>query len=133
MALYRKIPAGDIEFEVVNGKLRPRMVTGAEYTKIKIAQRLKFFLGEWFRDKRQGVPYFRDVFVKNPDVDLIRSIFRKVILSVQEVAEVTRVVTNYDRANRILAVEFEARLVEGGVLVIRQPDPAFIIDLAKAA
>lgn len=114
-------------------KRRILMVSGAEYVRQKIACRLKFFLGEWFLDLREGVPYYRDVFVQNPDLNLIRSIFRAVILSVQDVQGVTALTLAYDPRLRTLGVAFTALLATGETLVVRQPDKAFIISVQRAA
>lgn len=133
MPVTRIIPTGDLDLELVDGMLRPKMVTGAEYVRQKISARLKFFLGEWFLDLREGVPYFRDVFVKNPDVDLIRSIFRDVLSSVSDVAAVNQLALTYDDATRELAVEFHVTLVDGSEILVRQPDLPFIIRVQRTA
>jgi|GEM_PF-1456259 len=134
MPLYRVIPAGDLALSGGRGEPR-RLVTsvGVAYVRQKIASRLKFFLGEWFRDLRLGVPYYRNILVKNADLDVARTLLRRTILSVQEVASITRLVLANDARARTLAVEFEARLVEGGVLIVHQPDPAFVIPYMRAA
>lgn len=133
MPVFRVIPAGDIAmtYDPTTGKRQLRLVGGVRYVRQKIASRLKFFLGEWFLDQRQGVPYYRDVFVQNPDLDLIRSVFRAVIVSVQEVTDVLNLEVAYSQSTRELAVSFEARLVAGGVLLVRQPDEPFIIRVQR--
>lgn len=136
MAVYRIIPPGDILLsprDPATGKRRVVMFSGVDYVRQKIATRLKFFLGEWFLDQREGVPWFRDVLVQNPDLNIIRSVFRAVILSVQEVATVERIDLVWDKPFRTVAVDFRARLVDGGVVLVRQPDPPFIIQVQRAA
>ena len=134
MALYRIIPVGDRDLvDDENGLAQLVVLTGPAFVRQKIAARLKFFLGEWFLNLREGVPYYRIVLVANPDLGLIRTLFRRVILSVEEVADLTKLVVHYDKPTRTIAVEFDAELVEGGVLLVRQPDPAFLISLMQAA
>lgn len=136
MAVYRIIPPGDVLLgpkDPTTGKRRIVMYSGVDYVRQKIAVRLKFFLGEWFRDTRQGVPWFRDVLVQNPDLNVIRSVYRAVILSVQEVSSVDRIDLVWTKPLREVAVEFDATLVAGGVLLVRQPDPPFIIQVQRAA
>lgn len=123
--LYRVIPAGDVD--LVSG--RPVILQGPEAVRQKIATRLKFFLGEWFLNLREGLPYFRVVLVRRPDITLIRTLYRRAILSVQEVASLTSLDVDYDPRVRAVAVEFDAELVKGGVLSVRQPNPPFVIDL----
>jgi hypothetical protein len=54
---------------------------------------LRAFLGEWFLDDpvnpKLGVPYYQLVLVKNPDPNLLRSIFRAVIIGTVGVADAT--------------------------------------------
>lgn len=132
MTVFLVIPPGDIELsEPVNGKRSVMLVSGPEYVKQKIASRLRFFLGEWFLDQRLGVPYFRDVLGQNPQIEVIRSILRQVILSVQEVTTISQLDLTHDKDERTLAVAFDCALVEGGVLEVRQPDPLFILQVQR--
>jgi len=134
MPLYRVIPNGDLDLVTGDNGLKQIVVlTGAPFVRQKIATRLRFFLGEWFLNLREGIPYYRIVLVANPDMGLIRTLFSRVILSVQEVAVISKLVLSFDEHARTLAVEFDAQLVAGGVLLIRQPDPAFLVQLATAA
>ncbi len=135
MTVWRVIPAGDAELGPVkaNGKRSITLITGPRYVRQKIAARLNFFLDEWFLDRRLGVPYYRDVFLQNPDLDITRAVFRSVILSVPEVAGVDKLTLGYNPLARSLAVEFDAPLVAGGILRVRQPDVPFIIRVQRKA
>lgn len=133
MTLFRVIPAGDLALEVnpANGKRRPVLLRGPQYVRQKLQTRFKFFLAEWFRDLRQGIPYYRDVFVRNPDLDVIRSVFRDVILSVVEITSIARLDPVYDPAARTLAFDFEVVLTNGDTLIVQPNDAAFIITLQE--
>jgi hypothetical protein len=124
MAAFRVIPAGDLA--LAQGSFV--IADGVEYIRQKLGARFKFFLGEWFLDKREGVPYFRDVFVKNPNLDVIRSLFRRVALSVPGVLSVPAMTVSYDRPARSLAFAFRAR-VTGGVVEVSAGDRDFIVDV----
>ena len=76
MALIRTIPAGDLAIE--NGHFV--LARGVGYVRQKLSVRFKFFLGEWFLDLREGVPYYRDVFTWNPNLPVIRALFRRVAI-----------------------------------------------------
>lgn len=134
MAVLRIIPAGDLA--IVNGDLfvlGKTPETRVQYIRQKIAARFKFFLAEWFLDEREGVPYYREVFVKNPNIPLIRSLFLKVLRETPGVLSVPTFSVRFDPAARTLTFDFQA-IVDGGELVVSPEDDDFIIDpLAQAA
>lgn len=133
MAVIRIVPAGDLAIEagdvVVLGKTPE---TRVQYMRQKIAARFKFWLGEWFLDQREGVPYYRDVFVKNPNLDLIRSLFLKLLRETPGVLDVPEFKILYDQRTRSLSFEFQA-IVSDGEVVVKPEDAAFILGLASAA
>ena len=136
MTVYRVIPVGDLDLspkDPVTGRRSPMLLTGAAYVRQVIAVKFKFIQGEWFIDQRQGVPYAIEVFVANPNLDRIRTLLRKILLSTQEVSSVTKLLLTFTPGTRKLAVDFDVQLVAGGVISVRQPDPPFIITLPKAA
>lgn len=78
-----------------------------------LQNRLRFFLGEWFLDARQGLPYFRDVFVKNPNSQTIRSVFRRTILETPGISAVENLELTI-ASDRTASISFDARLDQGG-------------------
>jgi len=133
MAVFRIIPAGDIALEsgdvVVLGYTDE---TRVQYIRQKISARFKFFLGEWFLDLREGISYYRDVFVRNPNLPLIRSLFLRVLKTTPGVISVASFRLQYDPAARELSAEFEA-VVDGGELSVSAGDADFVVGLAPAA
>lgn len=125
--IYRVIPKGDLD--VVDGALV--LLGGAPYVAQKMAARFKFFLGEWFLDKREGVPYFRDVFTHNPNLDVIRSVFRQVALSIPSVLSLPRFETVYSPSERSIAFDFQAQLSSGELLIVQPTDQPFIITIKR--
>jgi hypothetical protein len=123
MAVVRVVPAGDLAIE--DGRLVE--LEGAAFVRQKIATRFKFFLAEWFLDQREGVPYFRDVFVKNPNLDVISSVFRRVALSVPGVLAIPKFRASLDAASRTLTFEFDARLAGEEVLRVTPADSEFVV------
>lgn len=121
-ATFARVEAtGDIE-------IPPRVVRGVEAIRLRLVARLKFFKAEWFLDKRQGMPYFEAVFVKNPDVSLVQSIFRRAILRTPGVSSIARMTTSFDRSARSFVVDPLEIVLTGGVVFRAQPDD-FIIAL----
>ena len=78
----------------------------------RVAQQIKIqlltFLGEWFLDTTHGVPYLEYVLVKNPNIELIRQIFREQILSVDDVKSVESIDVDYDAQTRVMKLEYGA-------------------------
>lgn len=121
-ATFARVEAtGDIE-------IPPRIVRGVEAIRLRLVARLKFFKAEWFLDKRQGMPYFEAVFVKNPDIALVQSIFRRAILATPGVFTIARMVTVFDQRRRIFTIDPLEIVLTGGVVFRAQPDE-FIIAL----
>jgi hypothetical protein len=112
---------GDIE-------IPPRIVRGVEAIRLRLLARLRFFKREWFLDKRQGMPYYEAVFVKNPDVGLVQSIFRRAILSTPGVLAVASMKTTFDQRARSFVVDPLEIVLTGGVVFRSQPDE-FIVAL----
>lgn len=133
MAVTRTIPAGDLALEggtfVELGRTDE---TRVRYIRQVLATRFKFFLGEWFLDQRQGAPFYRDVFVKNPNMDLIRSLFLRICRTTPGVLDVVDFSLSFNPSARRLTFSFQA-LVEGGEFTVRPEDEDFLVDVATAA
>ena len=74
----------------------------------KIRIRLLWFEGEWRWDTEEGIPYFENLFVKNPDTDHFESLVRERIFEVEEVTEVKEVSVTYDRKTRDAVIRYTA-------------------------
>ncbi len=79
-----------------------------------VRSRLRFFLGDWFLDQRQGFPYFRDVFIKNPSRQSIISSLRRTIRQTPGVDEVDELTLEVDDRRRA-TVSFRALLEDSDV------------------
>ena len=112
MSVLRVIPAGDIE--LANGTTRT--ITGAEYATQRVRVSLDFFLGEWFLDTREGMPYFRDVLVKNPNQDTVKSVFRRGIMRTPGIVSVPTLDVSLDVQRRVATITFEAQYEDGTLI-----------------
>src|SRR4051812_29811299 len=84
------------------------IIHGIDATMQRIRIRFKWFLGEWFLDTRQGVPYFQSVLIKNPDSILIATIFRQVLKTTPGVKRVLSFRASLDRTTRELTTVWSA-------------------------
>lgn len=88
---------------------RDRVVAGT----IKLYNRFQFWEGEWFLDIRLGVPYYRAILVKSPDMPIVARIFRQVILGVPVIASIQTFTFDYEPTTRSVDFTFEARASDG--------------------
>lgn len=84
-------------------------VSGPRAIRQHVRSRLRFFLGDWFLDERQGFPWFRDVLRKNPDRQSIVSALRRTIRQTPGIAQVDELVLEVDES-RNATVSFRAIL-----------------------
>ncbi len=67
---------------------------------------LQFFKGEYPLDITFGIPYFENVFVKNPDIPEVSAIFKTAIMGVPDVNELLEFDLDYDASARTVSVTF---------------------------
>lgn len=68
--------------------------------------RLKWFLGEWRINTEYGMPYFDEVFVKNPSTALLEDRVRTEILTVEGVESVESISIKINKTTREAAIKF---------------------------
>lgn len=123
MAVIQVIPEGDLalgddgDFVFIDGS---RLVLQT------ILARFRFFLGEWFLDTREGVPYYRDVLIKNPDRGVVRSVFLQVLESTPGVLGVLTFDIVFDERARTISFAFEVQATDG-VVTVTPGDEAFVV------
>jgi hypothetical protein len=90
------------------------IVTGRAAIAQHIRVRFQHFLGEWHLDRREGVPWFEQILVANPDLTIINELFRRTVRSTPGIASVRSLSLDFDRATRTLVVrDFEAVTTNG--------------------
>jgi hypothetical protein len=99
---------------IVNGSLQ-LTTTLQDYVLAAIQERVAMFAGEWFLDKREGIPYFKIV-SERPDLGLLRSLYRRAVAAVPGVADVTRCEVTFDSPRRELTVLVDCTLTDGEVI-----------------
>lgn len=101
------------------------LASGIDAIEQQLRIRLRMFTEEWFLDARVGIPYYRNILVKNPNLDLVRSIFRQAILTTPRVSSVSTIDATVNPSTRTLTLSFGAVLDTGEELVFSP----FIIEL----
>lgn len=109
LALTREIDAdnpiaGDLNLR--NGQLWWREGTDANAQGLGCD--LSFFLGEWYLDTREGLPFYRDILVKNPNLPLVASVYKRTILRRPGISHLASFSATIDPSTRMLTVTFQA-------------------------
>lgn len=94
-----------------------------------IRMRLRMWLGEWFLDLGEGVPYLDEILEKGIDDGSIGAILKAVILGTPGVATINSLSLKRDNAARTLNVTFEAVLDNGHVLSSDDFDVPFVLEV----
>ncbi len=99
------------ELDLTNGYVN--LVNDVDAVAQHMKIRLGTFLGEWFLDTRIGIPYYRDVLVKNPNRLVVESIFRDVIINTNGISGIDGFTFNLDSSTRTLRIETTPILEDG--------------------
>lgn len=89
------------------------LVDGIEELVQNLKIRLWFFLQEWFLDTSEGVPFYEDIFVKNPDLNAVSSIIKDRIMSTDGITEIKNFELEYNSSQRTCEVVFEVDTIYG--------------------
>lgn len=89
------------------------LIDNAERIAQQILISLRFWLGEWFLDTRQGVPYLEYILVKNPNEAHTKQVLTDAIKDVDGVDLVTNMDLSLNRIKRALTVEYTVKTSAG--------------------
>jgi hypothetical protein len=95
------LTTGDIV--VTGGKLQT--VSGMEYAIQHWVAALHLFEGEWYYNSLLGLPYKKQIFVKNPNMTVVRALFAETTRSVPLITAVHSMKLGLDTTKRIMTVE----------------------------
>ena len=70
---------------------RLNLIEGEAAIEQQVRLRCRYFEGSWFLDERQGIPYFRSILIKAPDLQVVESLFRAAIRDTPGISTVNRV------------------------------------------
>jgi len=105
--------AGDLDLTTNDLQL----VDGVEAIRQELQIRYRFFIGEWFLDPTEGVPYIRDVLKKAPSEAQVRALLSEVARTTPGVESVDNMQLELDSANRHLVVTVDIQARVNGTLV----------------
>ena len=91
------------DIEIINGELV--FVDDADEVAQAVKTRLLFFFSEWPWAVNEGVPWFEQIFIKNPDFTLVESVLKTEIIETEGVVELFSFDLDFDRRNRGLKIE----------------------------
>lgn len=118
IASFQEDADGDLTIPVA-------IVTAATAISQELKAKFQMFRGEHFLDKRLGIPYRRDVLKKNADMQVVRALYRSVLLKTQGVGSLPEFTMVRDTETRHLSVAFAAKLTNGEIL--RSQPAEFIV------
>lgn len=89
----------------------------AEETSQRLRNKYQLFLGEWFLDTREGVPYYREVLGKKPiNMPAVTAMLRKIATDDPAVESILEFTAEFDGPTRKLTVTIMVQLITGDVL-----------------
>lgn len=112
MSVFARTATGDLTITAGNLAIVRDPITECA---LKIKARLALWLGEWFLDVRQGVPWYR-VLGKDLDTVTTQQILRKVIAETPGVGSVDYVKVRDVGASRTRQITYSARTDAGAVI-----------------
>lgn len=80
-----------------------------------ISIRLKWFAKEWRLGPDFGIPYYEEVFIKNPSKLLLEQRMQDEIMEVAEVEKITAFNLNLDSRTRVLYVKYTVKVGEKSI------------------
>jgi len=93
--------------DTATGKLKIplELVDGIDETAQRMRIRYRFFFGTWFLDTLLGIPFFRQILVKNPNLPIVGAILRQVALTTPGVQSLSSFSLSVDSGTRELTVD----------------------------
>lgn len=105
------------DFILDNGRF-VKVEDGAQVAS-KLRTNLLTYLGEWFLDEDDGVPYFQRFFVKPVDLGDVESILKQVILQTDGVESLVSFETSFDGTSRGFGVEARVQSIYDSIEEIK--------------
>jgi len=100
------------DITVQNNQIR-LTATNTEWLSSKIEHNLATYYKEFFANRNLGLPYLEQIFIKQPSMATVQSIFSNKILEVEGVEELLSFNAEFDSINREYLYDFVVLSTEG--------------------
>jgi len=97
----------DHDLYIKDGELK--IVQGGDQVTQNLKVRLQYYLGEWFLDITEGLPFYSDILVKNPNIPSIDSILKTRIISTPEITELIEYKSSFDKLTREYLISIKVK------------------------
>jgi hypothetical protein len=94
------------------------IVEGGDAVAQEVQVRLRWWLGGWFLDQSQGVPYLQEILRKGVTEAIVREVLREQIELVPDVRSIDVLQVEIDRATREAEVTLELTSIDGETLAL---------------
>ncbi len=107
------------DIQILNGDLA--LVSEVEELQQRLLTRLRWFYGEYVFDTSNGMRYFEDILVKNPNLPNIENLLKSIISETDGVNKILSFKLEYDPKQRTASIFFEVDTVYGNLNVENLP------------
>lgn len=94
-----------------------QLVTDDLFLIQKLKIKLSFFYSEWFLDLTQGIKYYDEVLIKNPNLTTIDNIFKLTIMEDGYFSSLLEYQSDFDLQNRQFSISFKAVKNTGEIFI----------------
>jgi hypothetical protein len=126
MSCLQQDGTGDLLLTAANGSKHLTLIKDvADCAAQKLTNRFLLFLGEWFLDSSQGLPFYQLIAVKNPDPTVLERLFTNIVLSVPGVTKVDFLTVKINN-QRQASMQMQAE-VDGAYVITGGPGSPFVV------
>lgn len=113
MSTFAQTADGDLALSATKNLT---IVRGADELAVRARNRTFTVRGEWYQNLVAGIPYFELVWVKDPNVGVIKNVFQQAYSTLPGLAELSKLDTVFRSADRSLSVDIELKALDGSIV-----------------
>jgi hypothetical protein len=92
-----------------------QLQNGIDLMRQRYKQSLLFFMGEWYLDVTDGVPYYEEILKKAPDQITVESVLKQAILETPGTTELLSFLVTYTNNIRRYQLDFSTATIFGNI------------------